>query len=208
MPRVSAEHLERRRQQILDAARACFVRKGVHDTSMQDIFAESGLSAGAVYRYFRSKNEIIEAIMSMVLTEVRGFVTDLASADPPLPLDEVIERITRRVTALSGEDGPVHMAPHAWSLAMHDPALRSYIKENMTTLREAWIGYVERLIAAGTLPADTDPVAASKVIFALMPGFLIQRLFLGDVAPEDFRAGVRTLMRQSLTTAADVAPAP
>ncbi|WP_067830701.1 TetR/AcrR family transcriptional regulator [Actinomadura kijaniata] len=208
MPRVSAEHLERRRQQILDAARACFVRKGVHDTSMQDIFAESGLSAGAVYRYFKSKSEIVEAIMSMVLTDMRGFITDLTSADPPLPLDEVIERVTRMVVLLSGEDGPVHMAPHAWSLAMHDPALRSYIKENMTTLRESWIGYVERLVAAGMLPAGTDPVATSKVIFAMMPGFLIQRLFLGDVTPEEFRVGVRTLVRQSLTASADVASAP
>src|SRR3954470_18901979 len=66
MPRVSEEHLERRRRQILDAARRCFVRKGVHETSMQDIFAESGLSAGAVYRYFKSKNEIVAANLMAV----------------------------------------------------------------------------------------------------------------------------------------------
>ena len=57
MPRVSDEHLAARRQQILDAARACFLRNGFHATSMQDVIGEAGLSVGAVYRYFKSKNE-------------------------------------------------------------------------------------------------------------------------------------------------------
>jgi AcrR family transcriptional regulator len=50
MPKVSQEHLERRRQQILEAATECFARQGFRGTSMQDIFDASGLSAGAVYR--------------------------------------------------------------------------------------------------------------------------------------------------------------
>ncbi|WP_369028857.1 TetR/AcrR family transcriptional regulator, partial [Nocardia farcinica] len=64
MPRVSEEHLERRRQQILVAAQRCFSRKGFYNTSMQDVFAESGLSAGAVYRYFKSKDELVAALAS------------------------------------------------------------------------------------------------------------------------------------------------
>ncbi|HEY9407971.1 MAG TPA: helix-turn-helix domain-containing protein, partial [Jiangellaceae bacterium] len=52
MPRVSEAHLAARRDQILQAAWTCFARDGFHATSMQDVFAEAGLSAGAVYRYF------------------------------------------------------------------------------------------------------------------------------------------------------------
>ena len=62
MPRVSEAHLAARRQQILDAARVCFTRNGFHATSMQDVIAEAGLSVGAVYRYFRSKEELVAAI--------------------------------------------------------------------------------------------------------------------------------------------------
>ena len=46
MPRVSEDHLLARRQQILDAARVCFLRDGFHNTSMQDVIAEAGLSVG------------------------------------------------------------------------------------------------------------------------------------------------------------------
>ena len=62
VPRVSEAHLAARRQQILDAARTCFLRNGFHQTSMQDVIREAGLSVGAVYRYFPSKNDLITAL--------------------------------------------------------------------------------------------------------------------------------------------------
>jgi AcrR family transcriptional regulator len=62
MPKVSLSHLAARRTQILDAAIACFSRQGFHRTTMQDIVRESKLSPGAIYNYFASKEEIIEAI--------------------------------------------------------------------------------------------------------------------------------------------------
>src|SRR4029079_2513209 len=62
VPRVSAEHLAARRQQILDAAQRRVARDGFHATSMQQVIAEAGLSVGAVYRYFPSKSDLIVAI--------------------------------------------------------------------------------------------------------------------------------------------------
>src|SRR6266496_1841977 len=62
MPKVLPEYLQTRRREILDAAAACFARHGFHQASMQDICSEADLSPGAVYRYFRSKEEIIEAM--------------------------------------------------------------------------------------------------------------------------------------------------
>jgi AcrR family transcriptional regulator len=46
----------------MDAAINCFSREGFHRTTMQDIVAESGLSAGSLYRYFDSKESIVAAI--------------------------------------------------------------------------------------------------------------------------------------------------
>ena len=59
MPKVDQAHLDARRQQIVDAARVRFTTHGFAGTSMTDIVAESGLSTGAIYRYFASKDEII-----------------------------------------------------------------------------------------------------------------------------------------------------
>src|SRR5262245_43625942 len=62
MPKVSQAHLDARRQQIIDAALKCFSREGFHRTTMQDIVRATGLSFGAIYRYFKTKDEIIEAV--------------------------------------------------------------------------------------------------------------------------------------------------
>ncbi|MFV2177082.1 TetR/AcrR family transcriptional regulator [Actinomadura sp. LOL_016] len=194
MPRVSEEHLERRRRQILDAARACFIRQGVHATSMQDIFAEAGLSAGAVYRYFKSKNEIIEAILSTVVGDLHTYLRDLVDADPILPADEVIELIATRAMEMSGEEGILRLAPQGWALAMYDPDISGYVAATISTLRDTWIHYVRRLVDAGHLPADTDAVAAGKALFGVVPGFLLQRLVLDDVAPAELRRGARVLL--------------
>ena len=61
-PKVSEQYLEERRNQILDAAVATFSRNGLHQTTIEDIRLEAGLSRGAVYHYFKSKEDIIDAI--------------------------------------------------------------------------------------------------------------------------------------------------
>lgn len=78
MARVSQAHLDARRRQILDAAALCFARNGFHATSMQDVLKEADLSAGAVYRYFSGKEELIAAIVSEVLGEVRAAFDEAA----------------------------------------------------------------------------------------------------------------------------------
>src|SRR5215831_14032247 len=109
MPRVSAEHLAARRQQILDAARICFIRNGFHVTSMQDVIAEAGLSVGAVYRYFKSKNEIIEAIAEGYSLQIGG-VLEQALADPHRHLIDVMGAALDVIDENVGPDGALRIA--------------------------------------------------------------------------------------------------
>src|SRR5262245_61481143 len=85
MPKVSQEHLDRRRQQILDAAGGCFARQGFHATSMQDIFAAAGLSAGAVYRYFPTKTGLIREIAVQALAQALPALDRAAGQGAGLP---------------------------------------------------------------------------------------------------------------------------
>ena len=106
MPRVSEAHLAARRQQILDAARTCFLRNGFHMTSMQDVIAEGGLSVGAVYRYFKSKNDIVEAIAEQYATQVSDLLVALV-ADPDRSLVDVMEGAVGVIDVNIGPDGPM-----------------------------------------------------------------------------------------------------
>jgi TetR/AcrR family transcriptional regulator, transcriptional repressor of aconitase len=56
------------------------LRDGFHETSMQDLFAEAGLSAGAVYRYFSSKDDMVLAIAEQSMREVIAMIHSFAAA--------------------------------------------------------------------------------------------------------------------------------
>ncbi len=70
MPKLTESQQEMRRTRILDAAEICFARTGFHRTTMQDICREAGVSAGAVYIYFDSKEALIEGISTRSREEV------------------------------------------------------------------------------------------------------------------------------------------
>ncbi|WP_067574296.1 TetR/AcrR family transcriptional regulator [Nocardia acidivorans] len=194
MPRVSEEHLERRRQQILDAAQTCFARKGLHTTTMQDVFAESGLSAGAVYRYFKSKDDIIAALTTEATVDLRAALSEAVYSDPLPTPPELVRAITETVVRLSGPGGPVRLIPQAWALALTDPNIADYVRTSIGGIRRLWVDYAERMRDIGWLPPDADTEAVAKAFIGLLPGFILQFLILGDTDPESFTRGVEQLL--------------
>jgi len=193
VPRVSAAHLAARRQQILDAARICFVRNGFHSTSMQDVIAEAGLSVGAVYRYFPSKNEIIAAIAGSYATELRAVLGELA-ADPGLGLSEVMERAVGLIDDNTGPDGMLRLAVQVWAEALRDPAVGAVAEQIYGTMRGNFVDLAQRAVERGELPADADPKAVGAALFSLMLGYALQRMLTGEPDLSTYRAGLRSLL--------------
>ncbi|MFG6149177.1 TetR/AcrR family transcriptional regulator [Halobacillus sp. B23F22_1] len=63
-PKVSQEHLEQRRADILAAAKKVFSRQGYTITTMKDIMEEAKVSRGGLYQYFSSKEDLYEALLN------------------------------------------------------------------------------------------------------------------------------------------------
>src|SRR5260370_42662888 len=86
MPRLTPRSRDARRQQILAAAQRCFTRNGFQATTMADIFAAAGLSAGSVYSHFTGKDEIIAAIADDVIDTITATAgAALPGGQPPAP---------------------------------------------------------------------------------------------------------------------------
>lgn len=66
---TSAERRARKRSDIIQAALACFTRKGYNNTTMDDIVRESGLSKGTLYWYFDSKDDLFAAALLSVFMD-------------------------------------------------------------------------------------------------------------------------------------------
>jgi len=196
MPRVSDEHLASRRRQILDAARTCFLRNGFHATSMHDVIAEAGLSVGAVYRYFKSKNDIVTAIAEEVVSGVNESLTDLAASD--LPITATLARALTFVDAQTGPDGMFRLAIQVWAEAMRDPALAELVSGAYRRIRGNFVELARRAQERGELPASADPEAVGAVLYGLMPSYALQRVLTGTPDRETFLSGVTAILEPVL----------
>ncbi|MEU8137742.1 TetR/AcrR family transcriptional regulator [Streptodolium elevatio] len=194
MPKVAQAHLDARRRQIVEAAGRCFARNGFHRTSMQDVFAESGLSAGAVYRYFAGKDELIADIAAGAVGQVRASVRALLDSGRDLSPADTLARLIDDLGAFRDPDGTGRLMIHAWGESLGDPALREVIaalnREMLDELAEVADGFV----GAGHLPADADRRAVAHTLLSLMQGYVVQFHVTGDLTPERYLVGLRDLL--------------
>ncbi len=193
MPRVSAAHLAARRQQILDAARTCFLRNGFHATSMQDVIVEAGLSVGAVYRYFKSKNDIVEAIAEQYAGQVSDLLATLV-ADPDRSLADVMQGAVGVIDANIGPDGPMRLAVQVWAEALRDDRVGQIAEHVYSRLRGNFVTVARRAVETGELPADTDPEATGAALFSLVIGYGLQKMLTGRPDRDTYVKGLRTLL--------------
>ncbi|GAA1595341.1 TetR/AcrR family transcriptional regulator [Actinoplanes couchii] len=194
MPRVSEAHLAARRQQILDAAARCFARNGFHQTSMQDVIKEAGLSVGAFYRYFKSKNELITAIAGEKISAVTDVLDQLLETEPMPPIPVMLEQVLEVVDAAVDNGGPVLIAVQVWGEAVHDPEVGALVAEIYGRVRGRAVRTAERAQATGQLPPDADPAGIGAAFFGLVQGYILQRVLLGNVDRQLYMNGVRALL--------------
>ncbi len=194
MARVSQEHLDARRRQILDAARRCFVRNGFHATSMQDVLREADLSAGAVYRYFESKDEIIAAIASNTLAAITGAVEEVLDTDAPPPLDEALGRLLATLERLDDEQDIAKVALQAWAEAVRAPAVAARVEQTFAGVTSSLVRLVKAYQERGQITSDVPAKHVAALLAALLQGFVIRHAVLGDIDAKTFRRGLRALV--------------
>jgi AcrR family transcriptional regulator len=204
MPRITPERREARRAQIMAAARRCFARDGFHQTSMPDIAAEAGISAGAPYRYFASKDEIILAITADAFRLVFAPMELLAAAtDAPLVADLVTASLevvgTDTVTDAAGHTVPVdellRCVVQTWSELLRNDAVHTRAAEGFDGTRRTLAGALRRGREAGTVPVTVDPNNVARVLIALLHGLLLQRAAFGLVDTTALHNDIRTLLQ-------------
>ena len=173
MPRVSDAYRDARRRVILDAAVACFERRGLHGTSTDDIAAEAGLSNGALYRYFDGKAAIIEAIAAERHDQERALLSAaLDDADPRRAVRAFVEAYFAWL-ADPDELRRRRVNVHVWAEALADERLAAVVAEGIAPARDAERA-IETAVAAGALPAHVDATALVQVILAMLQGFVLQ----------------------------------
>ena len=173
------------REQLLDAARRVFARQGYEGTRIGDIVREAGLSTGAVYGRFRSKNDLLrEAVVSHAAFTAR----------PPRDLQRVADLVARGAALSDAEltfDEALRLEAHV--AARREPEVARALEEAGERWRDSVEPLVRQALQDGTVAADVDPEAVLYFVRTLRLGLLLQQA-AGTKAPDP--AGWDALVRR------------
>jgi AcrR family transcriptional regulator len=174
MPKVSEAHRAARRAQVLDAATSCFSRQGFHRTTMQDLVREAGLSPGAVYGYFDSKDEIIEAMAAERHAREREIIRTLRGK----PAADILRQLAREfLGALSKpeERRRRRVGIQIWAEALRQPRVLRLVRRGIDEPLRLLAQVIRELQGNGEIPDSFDPEAVARVLLALFHGFILQQ---------------------------------
>ena len=194
MPKVTSAHMADRRRQIIDAAYRCFARKGFHQTTMRNICAEAELSAGAVYTYFKGKEEIIEA--SFAFDYERGLpIFEMAAKDPdPMAaIDRIIDLFYAGLESAAAL-GADRVNIQGWGEAMVNPRLMTPLRETLDKFANLLSELIKRGQADGVISPTVNAVAIGQVIVSTYLGFYLQKALAPELDLGAYRAAVRALL--------------
>jgi AcrR family transcriptional regulator len=161
---------------------------------MQDVLAEAGLSAGAVYRYFPGKEHIVLAIATESLGEITGALTGELHTGELRPIDEVVGAMLERIQRLDEEHDLAPLAVQVWGEAVRSPELARILADALAEVRAVIGRLVERYRAEGMLDGRGATDRTARVLTAVAAGFILQRAVLRDVDAATFRAGLAELV--------------
>jgi AcrR family transcriptional regulator len=174
-PKLKPETLAARKAHILTAALTCFSRKGYHQTTMDDIVAEAGLSKGGLYWHFESKKELFLALFDQLfatemekLAAIPADQNDTAEAKLLAALDLMVEMATA--------DEFQQIMPlmiDVWAQNWQDSEVNEAAVELYRRFRAPMVDLIEEGIAGGEFkPVDANALAS--ILIGLYDGLAVQ----------------------------------
>jgi TetR/AcrR family transcriptional regulator, transcriptional repressor of aconitase len=204
VPKITDERREARREQILEAARACLQEYGLEAVSMEMIIARSGLSTGAVYGYFKGKDQIINAVIVEGTAQMAEDLAPILTNPNPPPLPEFVGQVLDTVVNFGrhkkGGIDRLLVSLHGWSHSQSEPALRAATRISYDGLRVLFADTVRRWQGAGKFDAEADPAEVAELLTSITLGFVAQRAMAGSADVTAHVAALESLTRLSVVS--------
>ena len=182
---------EETRSRILQAAEECFAQYGYDATGVAEICQRAGLSKGALYHHFPSKQAIFLELLDRWLAGLDAQLTATQAGAETVPQSLLrMAGMARHIFRAAGGQLPIFL--EFWTQASHDPTVWQATIDHYRRYRAFFATLIEEGIAEGSI-APVDSERAAQVIVSLAVGLLLQGLLdpqgadWGQVAEEGIR---------------------
>jgi len=167
---------EKRREEIISVTLGLAARQGVDDVTTEDMAREMGVTQGAVFRHFPSKDAIWLAVMQWVRDRVMD-VLDRAAEQGRDPLDALQRMFFAHIEFIAGHPAipRLLMSDH---LHGRSPALRQLVSEIMLGFEEKIAGLIQDAQVQGLARSNLDAHAAATLYLGMIQGLVLQTSIL------------------------------
>ena len=180
MPKVKPEHAERKKAEIVDAAKRVCSKKPVYEVAMRDIVMESGMSQGGVYKYFANIDEVFVAILNQetLTSSIKERVDVLfqSQSEPAEKLDQFLRIIGQHIVTSIKKDGSIYY--ELISLYSKDPARFETVKgqlnevSNLQYLQKSFAAFLVEQLKTGTFKSTMQKEEMLTLIEVYMTGLI------------------------------------
>ncbi len=205
MPRVSVEHEQAVRARIVESALRVFAEKGYHGATIGDVVRDSGLSVGAIYTYFRGKDELFFATCEYSAGQGLGELGNrlVRGRTVAEKLAIAVGFFLDAMDGVPNEPDMASMLVMQWARAEAEPSLRASLSRRRDQIAAAGELLIREGVARGELPAWTDSPALAAAYVTFLDGLLLWRLEQGDAyRREEAERRALALLRPILASAA------
>jgi len=183
---------ERTRERLLQAASREIYRSGFQSASLDTILAVAGVTKGALYYHFDSKEALGHAVIDEVIaTEVRGkWVRPLQNGTDP------IDALIGAVQDLPVRPADVRGGCQLNNLAQEMSSLDAGFRKRLAIIFDAWREAVASVLregqAHGSVRCDVEPADAAGLLIAMVEGYASLAKNAQD--PKVMKAGIRNIV--------------
>jgi AcrR family transcriptional regulator len=189
------------RTRIMEAGAAVFARLGYHNTSLDKVAADAGLTKGAVYWHFSSKQELFLAILDHHLNKQlrvlpRQLDQALLSADPESALADWLAA----QFCLPGEEDGRPMLFLEFVTSSREPEVRDRLRKVHGLMLDGAAAYFEEIQRKGWIRPDLDSQAVAIMVDALLKGLVVEWLIdPGRVQAKDMFRTISRILWHGMT---------
>lgn len=201
-PKVPKAYLEARRAEIIEAAYKCFMEKGFHNTTMQDIYEATHLSPGAVYNYFSSKEDIVAAAVKMYSEWSLASVESLLKQHTGESFIEIFRYWFKSIMQSDVRDiYGVQMAFYAE--AARNNVVRDAMIKNMDDTGARLAGLVKKGQRSGLFNPRLDPESIAHIMVGMVFTAAIHKMIDPDFNLEKYEQVCESMLNGAFSAPPD-----
>ncbi len=190
-----AEKREAQTVRIMDAARKCFVQSGFRGASMHEICREAEMSPGALYRYFPSKESIIEAIAEADRQADQAMLATMING--PTLIDGFV-RAALGHFAMVRERGMAPLFTEIRAESMRNETVREACMKNEGQIMQAFHAFLSYGVSRGEIDPILELDAIVPMILAIGEGIIMGDLAEKGVTDEQIEVALRAILQSVL----------